>query len=234
MEVAPVAPVRVVANSQYGPFSKIAIGVTLGTSGPGLEVATPLSRRTNLRVDGSFFNYNLSLAQNGVNYDGNLKLREARASYDFFLFHGSFRLSGGVVIYNKFNLNGTGTVAVGQTATFNNQNYTVQTPLQGTASLVYGNKVAPAFTFGWGNAIPRSGRRFAFPLEIGAAYTGNPKFDLAMNSGSACVAGTDECGPVTSVDGFQSNLTVEKNKIINDLKPARFYPIINAGVTYRF
>lgn len=223
------------ANNTYRPFSKIAVGVNIGLLGPGVEIATPLSRRTNLRVDGSFFNYSISsITQDGVNYGGNLKLRDVRASYDFFPFHGSFRLSGGVEVYNRLNVDATGTVAVGQTVTFNHQDYTVQTPLQGTASLAYGNKVAPTFTFGWGNAIPRSRRHFAFPVEIGAAYTGTPKFDLAMNSGSACVAGTTTCGPVSTVDGFQTNLTAQKNKIINDLKVARFYPILNAGVTYRF
>ena len=222
-------------NSSYRPFSKIAIGVNVGLLGPGLEVATPLSRRTNLRVDGSFFNYSLSsISEDGVNYGGNIKLRDVRASYDFFPFHGSFRLSGGVEVYNRLNVAATGTVGVGQTVTFNNQDYTVASPLQGNASLVYGNKVAPTFTFGWGNAIPRSHRHFAFPVEIGAAYTGTPKFDLAMNSGAVCVAGTTACGPVTSVDSFQSNVTVQKNKIISDLKPARFYPILNAGVSYRF
>jgi hypothetical protein len=233
VEVA-TAPPGAHTTSSFRPFSKLAVGITVGTFGPGVEIATPLSRRGNLRVDGSFFNYDLSLTQNGVNYAANLKLREVRASYDFFPFHGGFRLSGGVVVYNGFNVNGTGTVPVGQTVTFNSQDYTVQTPLQGTASLAYANKVAPTFTFGWGNAIPRSGRHLAFPIEIGAAYAGTPKFDLAMNSGSACVAGTTICGPVTSVDGFQSNLTIQKNKIINDLKPARFYPILNTGVTYRF
>jgi len=230
---AGTAPVA--ANASIRPFSKLAIGVTFGLLGPGVEVATPISNRTNLRVDGSFFTYNISnITQDGVTYGGNLKLRDVRASYDFFPFHGSFRISGGVEVYNQLNIAATGNVAVGQTVTFNSQDYLVQSPLQGTASLVYGNKVAPTFTFGWGNAIPRSGHHFAFPVEIGAAYTGTPKFDLAMNSGSVCVAGTEECGSVNSVDNFQSNLTAQKNKIINDLKPARFYPIINAGVTYKF
>ncbi len=229
---APVA-----SNASFGPFSKIAIGVTFGLLGPGVEVATPLTRRTNLRVDGSFFQYSLSpstFTENGVNYGGNLNLRDVRASYDFFPFHGSFRLSGGVEVYNRINVNATGTVDVGQTVTFNHQDYLVQSPLLGNASLIYGNKVAPTFSFGWGNAIPRSGRHFAFPVEIGAAYTGMPKFNLAMTSGSVCEAGTTVCGPVGTVDNFQANVTTQKNKIINDLNSARFYPILNAGVTYRF
>ncbi len=94
------------APTSYKPFSKIAVGVTLGMYGPGLEVVTPISRRTNLRVDGSFFNYSMSIAQDDVNYNGSLSVREVRASYDFFPFHGGFRLSGGVAVYNGFNIGG--------------------------------------------------------------------------------------------------------------------------------
>ncbi len=60
--------------------------------------------------------------------------------------------------------------------------------MRANASLVYGNKVAPTFTFGWGNAIPRSRRHFSFPVEIGAAYTGTPAFDLT-ESGNGCASG---------------------------------------------
>lgn len=231
------APAPVGAGVSTRPFSKIAIGVTVGTVGPGVEIATPISSRTNLRVDGGFFNYTLpSINADGVNYGGNLKLREARVSYDFFPFHGSFRLSAGAEVYNNFNAAANGTVNIGQTVTFNTQNYTVSSPLQGTASLVYGNKVAPTFSFGWGNAIPRSRRHFAFPVEIGAAYRGEPSFNIAMNSGSACTTTAPiACGTVTSLPGFQTNLTAQKNKIINEyFQYARFYPILNAGVTYKF
>jgi hypothetical protein len=57
-----------------------------------------------------------------------------------------------------------------------------------------------------------------------------------MNSGNVCLgASTTNCGPVTSFDSFQTNLTAQKNKIVNDyFTYARFYPILNAGVTYKF
>lgn len=224
------------SNLSCRPFSKIAVGVTLGTFGPGIELATPLSPRTNLRVDGAFFNYDLSLSNSGVNYDGNLNIREVRASYDFFPFHGGFRLSGGVALYNNFNAGATATVPAGSTVTLNNVNYYsgAVNPLQGNASLVFGRKVAPTFTFGWGNVIPRSGRHLAFPVEIGAAYTGTPTFALNM-AGTACaVSSTVGCAAAAADPSFQANLTAERNKIKNDLAPLRFYPILNAGVSYRF
>ena len=142
-----------VASASIRPFSKIAIGVTVGLMGPGFEVATPISNRTNLRVDGSFFNYSLSnISQDNVNYSGSLDLRDVRASYDFFPFHGGFRISGGVELYNQFNVTGNANLASGQNIKLNGNEYYsgVLTPMQANASLAYGNKVAPTFSFGSG------------------------------------------------------------------------------------
>jgi hypothetical protein len=229
--VAP-APARISVR----PFSKVAIGVTAGTLGVGLEVATPLSRRTNLRVDSHFFNYAQTLSQDGVSYNGTLHLRDLRASYDFFPFGGSFRVSGGIAVYNQFNARALASVPSNQTITLNDVDYysSAADPLRGNATISYGNKVAPTFTLGWGNAIPRSGRHLAFPVEIGAAFTGTPTFDLAL-AGSACeTQNAATCEPIAANAGFQSNLNAERKKINNDIEPLRFYPILNLGVTYRF
>ena len=72
--------------------------------------------------------------------------------------------------------------------------------LGANAKLVYGNKVAPTFTFGWGNAIPRSGRHFAFPVEIGAAYTGTPQFTLNV-AGNGCAS--SPCSASQQLSGHQ-------------------------------
>jgi hypothetical protein len=217
------------------PFSHIALGVTAGSLGVGVEVATPISRRTNLRVDGHFFNYSQSLTQDGIGYNGNLRLRDARASCDVYPFGGSFRLSGGVAMYNQFNAKALASVPTSHPITFNDVDYysSAADPLHGNATIGYANKYAPTFSFGWGNAIPRSGRHLAFPVEIGAAYTGTPTFNLAM-AGSACESQNTNCQPVSAYPDFQSNLNVERKKIANDIQPFRFYPILNFGVTYRF
>ena len=224
------------------PFSKIAIGVNIGLMGPGVEVATPLTRRTNLRVDGSFFNYNLSnYNADNVNYSGNLRFRDVRTSLDFFPFHGSFRLSAGVALYNQANVNATANVAADSNITLNSTDYYSYgaNPLQANASLVYGNKVAPTFSFGWGNVIPRSGRHFSFPLEIGAAYTGTPKFNLGvqgtgcMNAACGTPGASAPVSPQTD-STFQYNLNQQIATVKSDLQPAKFYPIINFGMSYKF
>jgi hypothetical protein len=107
-------------------------------------------------------------------------------------------------------------------------------PLHGSASVGYPRKYAPTLTIGFGNAIPRSGRHWAFPIEIGAAFTGTPAFNLAM-AGSACAtADPASCMPVGSDLDFQTHLAAQRQKIVNDIAPFRFYPILSTGFTYRF
>jgi hypothetical protein len=243
-EPASIAPQNTIVETPlsgpspfYKPFSKIAVGVNFGSLGPAIQAVTPLTRRTNLRFDGSFFNYNLSLTQNGVQYNGSLEIRNARASYDFYPFGGSFRISAGAALYNQLNLGANGSVSPGNTVTLNDVDYysSATNPMHGSASFAYGRKVAPTLTLGWGNAIPRSGRHFAFPFEFGAAFTGTPTVNLNF-AGSACTSPTDSttCGNVTTFDGFQSNLAAQRQKIVNDVAPLRVYPILNMGVSYRF
>ena len=241
VDAAPVAPSKVSKQSAIStkPFSHFALGVTAGTLGAGAELVTTMSRKTNLRVDGHFLNYSPStITQDGVNYGGNIKIRDVRASYDYFPFGGAFRLSAGVAAYNQFNVAATAVVSAGQSFTFNGTTYysdfTGANPLSGNATLGYANKYAPTATLGFGNAIPRSGRHFAFPVEIGAAFTGAPKFALNMNPNSVVCTSSTACGPVAPFDSFQTNLAAEQKKITNDIAPFRVYPILNIGATYRF
>jgi hypothetical protein len=230
---APVPPRKISTR----PFAHFAVGVTVGTLGPGVEVVTTMSRRTNLRLDGHFLNYSHTFSQDGISYNARVRLRDYRASYDYYPFAGGFRVSAGVEAYNQFNGNAAVTIPVGQSITFNDVDYysSAADPLHGSASVAYPNKVAPTLTLGWGNAIPRSGRRWGFPFEIGAAFTGAPSFNLAM-AGSACTSPNDplSCAPVNSDVNFQTDLAAERKKIVNDIKPFRVYPILSMGVTYRF
>ena len=230
---AKVAPASV---NPVHPFSGLAIGVNVGTLGIGGEIATPLTRHSNLRVDGYLLNYAPSLTRDGVNYYGDIHLRDIRASYDYFPFRGGFHISGGVAMYNKLNIAAIAKVPANDSITLNETPYysSAADPLHGNASIAYSHKIAPTATIGWGNALPRGHRHFSFPVELGAAFTGAPKFDMAM-SGSACQS-TDAstCAPIATYSDFQTNLTAEKAKITKDIAPFRVYPIFNFGVSYRF
>ena len=216
------------------PFSALAVGVRVGLLGIGFEAATPLSEHLNLRAGANFFSYNDTFTTNGIVYSGNLHLRSADATLDWYPWAKGFRVSGGALLYNGNNITGNANVPGGNTFSLNDVEYLSSTadPVTGNASLKF-NEAAPKLTVGWGNHIPRSGRHFSFPMEIGFAYIGDPKLVLNLE-GTACDPQGLICEDVATNEEIQSNLKAQQEKYQKDADPARFYPIISAGFAFSF
>ena len=88
---------------------------------------------------------------------------------------------------------------------------------------------------GYGNIIPRSGKRFSFPVELGFYYVGQPKLKVAF-TGSACDPNQPPavgCQSVDSDQDFQQSLShfYARN---NNLSYASFFPVFSVGLDYRF
>jgi len=240
-EAVPASQVNAVLNSakpssgSVRPFSTAGVAVTVGFLGIGGQVAVPLSERTNLRGEGNFFSYNsATYTNNGISYKGTLKLRSAEMLLDWFPFHGSFRLSPGVQMYNGLNAAATLAVPHGQSFTLNHTDYYSSTanPITGTALLTT-RKAAPMFTLGWGNIVPRHGH-FSIPFEVGFVYQGAPKVTLTL-AGQACDYNGLNCRNAATDPGIQANLAAQQKIVSDDVgKYFRFYPIISSGISYKF
>src|SRR5438094_802888 len=79
-------------NESSRPFSTVGVGIKVSLLGAGAEAATPLTRRSNLRVGINGFAYDRSFHKDGVSYAGRLSFRSAEVHYDWFPFGGSFHL----------------------------------------------------------------------------------------------------------------------------------------------
>ncbi len=95
-------------------YSRIGIGVKVSTLGAGLEVATPLGRKFNLRGGLNLFRYSRPITNDGIHYQGQLKFQSGEAHLDWFPF-GGFHVSPGVLFYNGNELTATAMVPGGQT-----------------------------------------------------------------------------------------------------------------------
>jgi len=218
-----------------GPFSGIAVGVRFGLAGVGFDVATPLvPLRLNLRGGASFFSYSPSTitTSDNLNINGSLKFQNAAAMVDFFPFRGRFRVSGGMTVYNYTNLNANVTVPGGSSFTLGNATYysDPSKPLNGTAAFNFGGKTAGRVSIGTGNMLPARGR-FTFQTELGVQFFSQPT--VAYNfTGNGCTTYNgvtySNCGPVAT-----SDVTQEQNKMQDDLKDLRFFPVLSIGVSYR-
>jgi len=201
-------------NAQAG---GLAIAAKASTLGAGVELTTnvvPMLMNVRLQLNG--FNYNKTITDTQVTYDGNLKLFTAGAIADIYPFAGKFRISGGLY-YNGNKVDITGRPALGGTFTFNGVTYTSAQvgTVNGTIDF---NNFAPYLGIGWGDAIS-SGSPFGFSFEVGALYQGKPKTSITTSR---------------TVPGLSASIAAEKKRLDDALNNFRFYPVVAVGFNWRF
>jgi hypothetical protein len=231
-----------------GPFSRIAIGASLNTIGPGIQISTNVVDHFNLRASGNALYYSTNFNTSGFNANAKLNMASAGLAADIYPFHRGFRVSPGVLVMNNNRVNATAVAAGGTSFTFNDTTYysatansaTGATPLNVKGSLGL-NTTKPAFTLttGWGNTLPRNGGHWSFPFEVGVAFIGAPSVNVSL-SGWACQdQAQTECGDVqdtsnTTSQDIQTSLAAQITKWKSDLDPLKTYPILSFGVAYSF
>ena len=219
--------------SHTGPFSTVALAVTFGSGGVGIDVATPLNTKFNLRGGAGFLNYTTSFVAT-VPITGTLQLRNVHGVVDWFPWGKAFHISPGVTFYQSNRYDAFIYIPGGQVVAFSDQNYTSDPndPVHGTADVTFGNQVAPRLTVGWGNMIPHTDKNWTFPFEIGAEYVKPPVSAFTL-LGSSCDAQGD-CGSVQNDPDTQANVLQQQIDLTNELRPLRFFPVISIGVSYKF
>jgi hypothetical protein len=212
---------------------KFGIGVKASTLGIGVEGATAITKRNNVRVGFNFFNFGYDFDKDGVNYGATLKLHSAQVLLDQYIV-GPLHVSPGFMFYNSNKATATANVSAGRTFTLNDRTYRsdAASPVNGSATLNVG-RPAPMIMLGIGNLLPRSGRHFTANFEVGVVFQKSP--DVSINlAGRGCDVQTGFCGEIMSIPGLPANLTQEQNKISDDLKPFKYYPIVSLGFGYSF
>jgi hypothetical protein len=213
------------------PFRSIAVGIKANTLGAGVEIATPLSLRFNLRSSYSMLAFDDSFNIDGINYNARLHLKSSETTVDWFPLPAVHVSTG--ILWFKNSMTAPVDVGPGQTFTLGGQKFlnSIDDPIVGNSSVVYPHSFAPVFLIGLGNIIPRSGRHLSFPFEIGAAYTGSPQINLNL-TGTICT--TDGCVNLSQNTEAQGSLKQEIQKLNNDLSSYPLFPIVSMGVAYHF
>ena len=212
------------------PFRSYAVGFRASTLGMGIELATPLAGRINLRSSFNFFAFDDPFSIDGVNYAARLHLQSSQTTLDWFI--GRFHISPGV-LYVKNSMSAPSFVGPGQTFVLGTQTFlnSVDDPVSGSSSVIFPRTFAPMLLLGYGNLLPRSGEHLSLPVEVGVAYTGAAKINVALN-GTACV--TDGCVNFSQNADAQKFLKQEIQILNEDLKHYPVFPIVSLGLAYRF
>jgi hypothetical protein len=203
----------------------MALAVRAGTGGLGLDYDIALGETFSARIGYSTLTYSHNVSTPEVQYTGTLKLSMVDALLDWYVYDGGFHLSVGAV--------GGGThldvrgLPSGGGYTLNGNYY----PLSDVGSLKgqvkFGNPVSPYVGIGWGKAVGTEDHLHLL-LDIGVVYGGMPRVTLNASCGPAAPAGSIAC------NALQADAQVERASLMNDVKLARWYPIVDLGLAYRF
>jgi hypothetical protein len=188
-----------------------ALGVKAGTTGLGLEGTWRLTDAVNLRGGYYAFDYGTELEETGVEYDGDLRLRNAALFADWHVFRGSFRLSAGAInTGNEFVGSADGQLELGQNV------YVAEVDAK-----VGWSTLAPYLGIGFGNAV--QGGRWSFSFDLGVMYTGSPSVRLDGTVSDPALQAQ-----------FEEDLERERADLAEELSDAKYYPVVGIGFAYRF
>jgi hypothetical protein len=197
--------------------SSLGVGVSGGTLGVGPELNFR-GETIGVRGSATFLNYGRNVESDGVDYDGDLKLRSFGGSVDVYPGGGGFRISPGVRISrNRVNLR----AAPGATTSVEIGDVTYTGAQIGVITgEVRPKRLAPTLTVGYGSG---RGSGLYFGLDAGVMYQGSPKVrELSVT------------GPLSTNAAFQTQLTRERGEIEDEVDNYKFYPVLQLGLGFRF
>jgi hypothetical protein len=214
----------------------LGIAVGAGTLGVGIQAATAVTRKSNVRVGVNYFKYSdtFTKSSDNITFNGTLKLESAELLFDQYI-AGGLHISAGTMLYDGNKGTANISVPAGQGFTLNGVPYysALANPVGGTGSIA-ARKVAPEILIGFGNLLPRNSHHFTVNFEVGVAFQGSPNTNLNATGSTCLVSGAVGCSTIASNPAVQANIQAEQTKINNSLAPFKYYPIVRLTFGYKF
>ncbi|WP_156152386.1 hypothetical protein [Flammeovirga sp. OC4] len=164
------------AQEDDGHLSKIAIGLSAGSQGGGLDVSKNVHPNFNIKLGFNYFKLDdftqtLTFSGESMNTNINVDFTNVELLVEYMPFKSSsFKIVGGLAYLVGNNVQAVGEYA--DNVTFGE--VTLAPADIGTLEIKSEwSQVAPYFGIGVGRAVPK--RRVGFGFDIGAYYAGSPK-----------------------------------------------------------
>jgi hypothetical protein len=215
--------------------SHVGVAVKVSTLGVGIDVATPVHPRVNVRVGVNFFSLSHDFDNDGITLAAQLKARSFETHLDWFPLGGGFHISPGLMLYNGNEVDAAASVPGGKQFSLGDSDLISDpaNPVTGNLTASYDRKVAPSILIGWGNLLPKGNRRWSVPFELGVVFSTAPTATLNLTGGACATNGTN-CRSIAGDATLQNELTKQQNDINSDLSDAKVYPVLSLGFSYRF
>ena len=206
--------------------AEVGMGLRAGTLGFGADVDIGMNDKLALRFAYNFLDYDRTVEDTEVTYDGKLKISSFSGYLDWHVFGGGFRLSVGAVGSGpKFEVDGT--PAPGEAVEINGTLYDRTELGSLSGEIKIGNSVAPYIGLGYGNVVSEK-HRITLLFDLGAIYGGTPDVNLSATCGPAISGNPTACAQL------QRDVQVEIDALKEDASEVKWYPVISLGLGIRF
>lgn len=193
-----------------------------GTFGAGGGFALQLGDRLSARAGYSTFSYEVNDYQaEDLSLDAKAKIGTGKLLLDWYPFGGGFRIGAGVVL-NRSEATGVARPSGGG-YTINGTFYPSEQIATADGQVDF-DSVAPYVGLGFGRALDRTGR-FNLLLDLGVAFTGEPKVTITANCGSV---------PAAVCTQIQEDVASEQARIEADAEKFKLWPHLNVVLSWRF
>ena len=199
------------------PEKKNALAISAGLPGFGVEYARKLSPHLNAKVAWHFFKLedfeieDVEIKSDIVDILANVDISIVDVGIEYLPFkNSSFKLTAGVGILNKVNLNGIATY--NEDIVFGDVVITNEDAGQIIADVTW-TDVAPYVGLGFGRAIPKN--RLGFGIEFGSYITNSPEIDLTATN-------------------LLENTASQKENLQKSLEDFKFIPRLQIRIAYKF
>jgi hypothetical protein len=194
-----------------GATQAAGIGVRAGTTGLGVDFGWDIAPTLGGRIGVSGMNFNTEVETGSVRYDAKAKIANLNLFLDWSPL-GPFRITGGFIPNNnKVDL-------VGQPGS----GAPVPPGSSLTGTVKPEKSFAPYLGVGYGNVWTAGVNFYA---DLGIMFQGSPQVSLSLNCGSASPA---QCAAA------QAQVEAERQRVQDELKAFKYYPVLNLGVTIGF
>lgn len=194
-----------------------AVEVGMSTLGLGITGSYQVMDSMVLRGQYNHFTFGTDFEEDEIEYDADLELSSFGVLADWYMFDNSgFRLTAGAY-YNGNALEGEGKPKAGNDFEIGGTLYT----LDRLDADVEFNSFAPYLGIGWTSGSTGTAG-FIFSADLGVLYQGSGDVSLKAS------------GTGTLVPGFDDNLKEEEQKLEDELKNYKVYPVATISMGYRF
>lgn len=198
----------------------VALGVKVGTLGPGLEVTLEATNQVNVRFGVNYFKFGSDIEVDNNDYDLDIKLNSFTALADWYIIDSQFRFTGGAFINNN-SLSGlalpSNTYEIGNTIYTNAEVGVLRAEADFKA-------IAPYIGVGWGNPLTDDSD-WSFMFDVGVVFAGKPRIDITSTGGIL------SNNPLLQADIARAEQDFRDE---DDIKYLKYYPVVSVGLNYRF